>query len=60
MLQHIGEWTSNGAVVVDESSIKVRETQEMLKFFDCGWHWPVLPLVHLDATIIYDIAKELH
>ncbi len=50
---------------MDESSIKVRKSQEPLKFFDGSCNRPIpdglyLPLVHLDTTVVYDVANELH
>ncbi len=50
---------------MDESSIKLRESQESLKFLDGSWNRPIpdglyLPLVHLDTTVVYDVAKEPH
>ncbi len=50
---------------MDESSIKVRESQESLKFLDGRWNRPIpdglyFPLVHMDATVVNDVAKELH
>ncbi len=54
--EQVGEWIGKGAVVLNESTVEVRESQESLEFLD-GRFGPGLesfhlPLVHLDVTTV--------
>ncbi len=55
--EKVGEWTGKGAVVLNESTVEVRESQESLEFLDGGRFGPGLdsfhlPLVHPDAATV--------
>ncbi len=55
--EKVGEWTGKGAVVLNESTVEVRESQESLEFLDGGRFGPGLdsfhlPLIHPDATTV--------
>ncbi len=55
--EQVGEWTGKGAVVLNESTVEVRESRESLELLDGGRFGPGLdsfhlPLVHPDATTI--------
>ncbi len=63
--EEVGEWTGKGAVVLNESTVEVRESQESLEFLDGGRFRPGLdsfhlPLVHPDATTVNMITEELY
>ncbi len=57
VMEQVGEWTGKGAVVLYESAVEVRESQELLEFLDGGRFGPGLDSFHLrrvhpDATTV--------
>ncbi len=55
--EEVGERTGNGAIVLDEPSIEIGETQKALEFLDRRGYGPILdggylPLVHFDAILV--------
>ncbi len=65
VFQEASERTGDGAVIMDEPPVEDWEAEKALEFFDGCGDGPVLnggylPLVHLDATEVNVVSKELH
>ncbi len=63
--QEASERTGDGSVIMDEPPVEDWEAEKALEFFDGCGDGPVLnggylPLVHLDATVVDVVSKELH
>ncbi len=62
-LQEGGERSSEHTVVLDESTIEVGKSQELLQVLYSLWDFPYglyFPLVHLDSILADDVPEELH
>ncbi len=63
MFEEVGERTGNGAIILDEPSIEIGETQKALEFLDRRGYGPILdggylPLVHFDALLVDVVTQE--